>query len=107
MGNKKNGKQKWGMASVSVLKISVAQATSSLAGLLEEDSIATDESKIIDNASRGAEVGCRKDSRNSLISIWFLGKKMLMHLCAIFYFRLITSFFWHKDKCTRDQLMPL
>ena len=32
------------------------QATSALAGLLEEDSIATDESKLIDNAWRGAEV---------------------------------------------------
>ena len=32
------------------------QATSALAGLLEEDAIATDESKIIDNAWRGAEV---------------------------------------------------
>ena len=63
------------MASVCVLKISVAQATSSLAGLLEEDSIATDESKIIDNAWRGAEVRRCKDSRSSLISIWFLSKK--------------------------------
>ena len=34
----------------------VLQATSALAGLLEEDAIATDESKIIDNAWRGAEV---------------------------------------------------
>ena len=32
------------------------QATSALAGLLEEDAIASDESKIIDNAWRGAEV---------------------------------------------------
>ena len=34
----------------------IKQATSALAGLLEEDAIATDESKIIDNAWRGAEV---------------------------------------------------
>ena len=34
----------------------VLQATSALAGLLEEDAIASDESKIIDNAWRGAEV---------------------------------------------------
>ena len=38
------------------------QATSALAGLLEEDAIATDESKIIDNAWRGAEV-------NEIISV--------------------------------------
>ena len=38
------------------LFIFFVQATSALAGLLEEDSIATDESKLIDNAWRGAEV---------------------------------------------------
>ena len=32
------------------------QASSAIAGLLEEDAIATDESRIIDNAWRGAEV---------------------------------------------------
>lgn len=36
-------------------KKSKREATSALAGLLEEDAIATDESKIIDNAWRGAE----------------------------------------------------
>lgn len=36
-------------------KRSTREATSALAGLLEEDAIATDESKIIDNAWRGAE----------------------------------------------------
>jgi len=36
-------------------KKSKREANSALAGLLEEDSIATDESKIIDNAWRGAE----------------------------------------------------
>ena len=34
----------------------IFQAISSLAGLLEEDNVALDESKIIDNAWRGAEV---------------------------------------------------
>ena len=38
------------------LFIFYVQATSALAGLLEADSIATDESKLIDNAWRGAEV---------------------------------------------------
>ena len=43
----------WGFTISNFLSV---QATSALAGLLEEDSIATDESKLIDNAWRGAEV---------------------------------------------------
>ena len=62
---KKNGKK----LQFAFTKFSVVQANSALAGLLEEDSIATDESKIIDNAWRGAEVRRCKGSRSSLISI--------------------------------------
>ena len=74
-------------ASVCVYKISVAQANSALAGLLEEDSIATDESKIIDNAWRGAEVRRCKGSRSSLISIWFLCKEKFWVCSHLFLFQ--------------------
>ena len=53
----------------------VWQATSALAGLLEEDAIATDESKIIDNAWRGAEVCFAiefKSQRSSTVQAWEL-----------------------------------
>ena len=40
-----------------MLFLEYLQANSALAGLLEEDSLATEESKLIDNAWRGAEVG--------------------------------------------------
>ena len=40
----------------SIDRLSSVQATSALAGLLEEDAVATSESKVIDNAWRGAEV---------------------------------------------------
>ena len=39
------------------LSLFCPQANSALAGLLEEDAVATEESKLIDNAWRGAEVG--------------------------------------------------
>ena len=77
----------------------VWQATSALAGLLEEDAIATDESKIIDNAWRGAEVTIQIISLQHTFSHMVLRISLYfrkLDLISFQYFtnRLLLQFSW-------------